>query len=160
MSALLEYLGKDSLPHDLEAEFVEWCVWQQARPALALILQKANLNRYAAEVKNVASLKSLSEVSRRAATEAHKLRGTTGPLALSSAEAAAFEVNHLARAATEHDWDPEGVAFFSARVCGWAGWAQTDYQQPARKVLAEDSARQQQGLHLHELWRKFGAAQG
>ena len=156
MGSLLEHLGKDTLPQALLDAFVRWCVWEQARPALALVLEKAQLATLAEEVREAEDLVTLSGVSERAGQSAHEARKATGPLGMSAAEAAAFEMANLVRAADADDGDPESVAFFAARVCGWAGWAETDFTDPAQKMLAEQEARDLQENQLHTLWQQSG----
>ncbi len=154
MSSLLDHLGKDTLPQPLLEAFVHWCIWEQACPALALVLEKVHLDELAADVGAAQDIATLLAVSERAGNSAHEARTTTGPLGMSAAEAAAFEVANLARAA-DSDWDPESVAFFSARVCGWAGWAESEFTQPAKKTNAESAARQAQEQQLKTLWQQF-----
>lgn len=158
MVNLLEHLGKDTLPKPMLEAFVHWCVWEQARPALVEVLGKAGLDNLVADLKATSTIDSLEEVSRRAGNFAHEARKATGPLGMSAAEAAAFEMLNLAQAAADADWDPESVAFFSARVCGWAGWAQTDFRDPTKKISAEQSAREEQETRLQSLWQKHGTA--
>lgn len=159
MNSLMEYLGKDTLPHKIESAFVDWCVWQQARPALMLVLKKANLEHIAEKVGAIRDLGTLASLSTRASKEAKESTKKTGVLALSAAEAVAYEVANLTNAASETHWDPESVAFFAARLVGWAGWAETDFSEPSRKTLAETSARQDQEDQLQILWRDMSAGQ-
>jgi hypothetical protein len=159
MSSLMEYLGKDTLPHKIESAFVEWCIWQQARPALTQVLNKANLPQIANEVALTRDLNALIALSGKASQAAKESTKKTGVLALSAAEAVLYEVSGLAKAASEKDWEPELVAFFSARLCGWAGWASTDFSEPARKVQAEKEARDQQEAQLQILWRQASVEQ-
>lgn len=155
MSDLLEHLGKDTLPKPLVDEFVRWCVYEQARPALLDVLEKADIKDIAASIRQAHSLVDLARLGEQASAHAKSLRGRTGPLGLSAAEAAAFEFTNLTRAASEDFFDAEGVAFFSSRVCGWAGWASTDFSDPGRKAKAEGTARQQQNSELERLWKRY-----
>ena len=112
MASILEHLGKDTLPKSVLDAFVHWCVWEQGHPALVLVLEKTQLIGPAAEVRAAKDLPSLATTSERARDHAHEARKTTGPLGMSAAEAAAFEMMNLTRVAGEEDWDPESVAFF------------------------------------------------
>ncbi len=154
MGDLLEHLGKDTLPKSLLGTFVQWCVWEQARPALVMVLEKTQLVDCARDVSTANNLEMLTTASERAAKHAQEARKTTGPLGLSAAEAAAFETVKLLHSASGDDWDPESVAFFAARVCGWAGWAETGFSNPAQKASAETAARSTQEKQLSELWRQ------
>ena len=159
MTSLLEHLGKDTLPKPVLDAFVDWCIWQQARPALLQVLEKTKLVGPADDVRAASDLPALATSSERARNEAHEARKTTGPLGMSAAEAAAFEVTNLVTAASEEEWDPESVSFFAARVCGWAGWAQTDFKDPEQKSKAEITARNEQDAQLQTLWKKHGLSQ-
>jgi len=155
MANLLEHLDKDTLPAPMVKAFVEWCIWDQARMALVLVLGKTGLQQVADEFERARDLPALEELSARANDAIKAARGRTGPLGISAAEAAVFEFANLLKATGEPDWDPGGAAFFSARVCGWAGWAATDFSQPLQKTEAEHTARRDQEARLQELWRIF-----
>jgi hypothetical protein len=150
--SVLDYLGKDALPYAVEAAFVDWCVWEQARPALAMVLEKTVLNSLASEFRAAGDLGTLTALGQRATEEVTRAHGDTGPLGLSAAKGAVFEFNNLLAATPEPDFDPEAVAFFAARVCGWAGWAAVDFSQAERKTQAEQEAREQQAARLRAMW--------
>lgn len=154
MTELLDHLGRDTLPEPLVAEFVRWCVWDQARSALLLILEKATLTEIADEIRRAPDLTALVQLGQRANQQAKEVRGKTGPLGYSAAEAAAFEFTNMTNAASDDNWDAEGVAFFASRVCGWAGWAATDFMDPMQKTTAEEHARREQASYLETLWRR------
>lgn len=154
MSDLLDHLSKDTLPADLVAEFLKWCVWGQARPALLTVLEKTGLMDEAETLRVVNDYNHLARVSQRIGEQAHEARQRTGPLGLSTAEATAFLVHRLALAAMESDFDPEGVAFFTAQVVGWAAFAEAGFADPARKASAEREARASQEAQLAQLWRE------
>lgn len=149
--SVLDYLGKDALPYALETQFVEWCVWEQARPALVTVLEKTVLSPLASEFRSAGDLPTLVALGQRANDEVTRAQGDTGPLGLSAAKGALFEFNNMLAAIPEPDFDPEAAAFFAARVCGWAGWA-ADFSQPGRKSQAEAEAREQQAARLRALW--------
>ncbi len=155
MSELLDHLSRDTLPPELLESFVNWCVWEQAHPALLTILQKTGLQNQADELQAAKTFAMLAQVSEKAGHDVHEARKSTGPLGLSTAEAASFLVSRMANAATEAEWDPEGVAFFAAQVCGWAGFAEVGFNDFNRKTLAEQIARQTQEDQLSGLWRQF-----
>jgi hypothetical protein len=152
----LDYLGKDALPDALEAAFVNWCVWDQARPALVRVLEKTVLSSLASEFQTSTNLAALTALGQRALAEVERAHSDTGPLGLSAAKAAVFEFNNLLAVVPEPDFDPEGAAFFAARVCGWAGWADADFAAPEIKSQAELDARQQQETRLRELAQEHG----
>jgi hypothetical protein len=154
MTDLLNQLAGDAVPGEVVNQFVGWCVWEQARPALTLVLAKVGLDEMVEAINTVDDLRALAYLSHEANAYIKDLRGSTGPLLLSAAEAATFEFSSMTAAAGEEDWDVEGVAFFAARVCGWAGWAAIDFADPAQKAAAEDHARQQQAQVLERLWRE------
>jgi len=153
MSSILDHLSKDTLPETLIKEFVRWCVWEQARPAFSLVLNKGTVTDIADAVESAENLAELVEIGEKANEYAKSMRGRTGPLGLSAIEATAFEFTNMIRAAGEN-WDPEGVAFFASRVCGWAGWASTDFADPMQKAVAEKQARAHQEAQLQKLWSK------
>jgi len=155
MSELLLHLSKDTLPLNMVKEFVNWCVWQQAKPALVVILEHTGLEETAAAIVATTDLANLAVISQDSGKSVHNQRPNTGPLGLSTAEATLFLVSRMATAASESDWDPEGVAFFSAQVCGWAGFAQASFSDATRKVGAEQAARQQQEEQLAKLLEKY-----
>lgn len=159
MTTLLDHLGKGTLSKPLLDAFVEWCVWQQARPALCLVLTKTTLNHLADQLNAAQDLGHLTLITERASQEIKAARQRTGPLGLSAAEAATYEYGNLLRVATDAQFDPEEAAFFAARVCGWGGWAASDFTQPTRKGQVEAEAREEQEAQLQRLWRQFGRPQ-
>lgn len=150
MSDILNQLGSDSVPREVLESFMGWCVWQQARPALTLVLAKVGLDELVAAIDATDDLTTLARLSQQANATIKELRGSTGPLLLSAAEAATFEFSSMTAAVGD---DAEGVAFFAARVYGWAGWAAVDFADPAQKTAAETQARQQQASTLERMWR-------
>jgi hypothetical protein len=153
MTTLLEHLGRDTLPPAVIDAFVQWCVWQQAHPALLTVLRQTNLTEAAEQVEAAKTYAELQRVTALIGADVHAMRTRTGPLGLSAAEASSFLVSKMAAAATESDWDPEGVAFFAAQMQGWAAWAETNFVDAARKPAGEQRARQQQEAMLSELYR-------
>lgn len=154
--SVLDYLGKDALPYALETAFANWCVWEQARPALVTVLEKTVLSPLASEFRAASDLETLVALGQRAVGEVTQAHGDTGPLGLSAAKGAVFEFNNMLAAIPEPDFDPETAAFFAARVCGWAGWASADFSQPDSKARAEQEAHQQQETRLRELGQEHG----
>lgn len=155
MSELFDHLSRDTLPPALVETFVNWCVFEQARPAMVQVLEKTGLQEHANHLRAATSYTALVAASEAAGHDAHEARKSTGPLGLSTAEAAAFLVSRVARAATEVEWDPEGVAFFAAQVCGWASFAEGGFNDFNRKNDAEQTARNQQEAKLAELWQQY-----
>lgn len=155
MSDLLEQLDQETLPGTVVDAFVHWCIWQQARPALLLILEKNEMDEVAAAFQGTDDYRALTQV---AARYAHALHGTTGQLGLSAARAAVFEFSNMMQAASPDYWEPEAVAFFAARVYSWAGWAATDFSDPGQKVAAQTQAEQQQEATLARLMQQAHAS--
>jgi hypothetical protein len=87
---LLNHLGKDTLPETLLREFVDWCVWEQARPALEVILTKTGMKAHAANIARASDLVEFASACENAGKHANEARKNTGPLGLSTAEATAF----------------------------------------------------------------------
>jgi hypothetical protein len=152
MSDWLNQLGGDTLPPEMIEAFVNWCVWEQARPALIAVLERTGLTEHSDQLKVVNTYAALAQTAERAGHDAHDARKRTGPLGLSAAEAASFLVTRIARAATENEWDPEGVAFYAAQVAGWAGFAESGFANPAQKTTRENESRTRQEEKLSELW--------
>jgi hypothetical protein len=151
---ILDHLGRDTLPREVVNSFVHWCIWEQARPAMTIVLERAGLTDIAVQMHDAADIPMLTRLGQETNQHIRMLRGQTAPLLLSAAEAAAFEFNNLTNAASEDQWDAEGVAFFAARVCGWASWADTDFTDPTRKAAAERIARKAQIAELERLLRE------
>ncbi len=155
MNNLLEHLGKDTLPAQMIKDFIQWCVWQQARPALVMVLNKSGITDVAQAIEKTDDLPELTTLNATANKTAKERRGNTGPLALSAAEAATFEFTNMMNAINETDTDPEAVSFFSMRVCGWAAWAEKDFANASIKTEAEASAKEAQEACLDQLWLKY-----
>jgi len=152
MSTLLEQLGNDTLPATIEREFVDWCLWQQAYPALQQVLEKTLLTELVEMLSNADKYFTLVALTDIIVQEAQAARKRTGLLGLSAAQAAAIEFQKLLAAASEEAWDPQEVAFFSVRVCGWAGWANSEFSDTENKDAAERAARSHQEAHLKSLF--------
>ncbi len=155
MSELLQQLSKDIFPPTLIQQFVDWCIWEQARPALLLVLQKVQLEEPAQILAAAQDIDQLLIATEQVAQRIFEARKSTGPLGLSAAEAAAYEMQNMLRAALDEGDDPESVVFFSARVCGWAAWAETGFTNPAQKAIAEATARDKQTHTLEKLIEQF-----
>lgn len=155
MSEPLEQL--ETLSRPVVQQFIDWCIWEQARPALALILDKVMMTDLADNIRQAADLPALSAMGEQANAYVKRRRAATGPLGLSAAEAGTFEFINMVKAASEDTWDAEAIAFFASRVCGWAGWAATDFTDPMQKNSAERIARQAQAARLDELIRHESA---
>lgn len=164
MTELLEHLGKDTLPRPLLDEFIQWCVWEQAKPALITVMQKADMDELVQAVTKAtdfSALKEFAEIANEYAKQyAKQMKGTPNLMALSAAEAAAFEFTKVISAVEEDQTDAEIVAFFAARVSGWAGWATSDFTDPTKKQASETDSREKQEATLHQLWLKFSATEG
>jgi hypothetical protein len=157
MTELLQHLGKDTFPEAMIREFISWCIWDQAVPALLNILEKVGLHDDAAAIRAVDDVHGLMLTSDRAGRNAHEARGSTGPLGLSTAEAAAFLTRKLAEASIHDEMDAEAIAFYAMQVCGWNGYAVSNYSDQQVKQHAEEAARKQQNEQLQLLWKRYSA---
>ena len=153
MASYLEHLNKDTFPSEMLADFVAWCVWEQARPALVAILQKTGLDDQARQIANADDYVGLAAIAHEAAQHIAQVRKITGVLGLSSAEAASFLTNRLAVAAGHND--AEDVAFFSAQLAGWQAFAEANFTDPKRKIAEEHTARDAQDAKLQALYREY-----
>lgn len=154
MVTLIDHLGKDTLPDQIERAFVDWCIWKLATPALLRVLDKAELGALADDLRRAGDLKSLKQAAAALPEKVKRGRDTTRLRGLLATEATVFEYNNMLRAAgdsSEREFDAEAVAFFAVRVCGWAGWALTDFSQPGEKEAAESAAREAQAQQLAAL---------
>ena len=159
MSNLLDHLGKDTLPQPMLQTFVRWCVLEQGRSALVTVLTDAAFDDVAGRLKDTDDVEALAQLGKQVQRLTREKRDSSRPLAISAAEAAAFEFTNMLKAAHADDFDAEAVAFFSARVCGWAHWVHSGFASPQHKQEAEDNARQQQEAQLQTLWKKHGTQQ-
>jgi len=157
MDDLLNHIGRDTLPSQLVQQFIDWCILEQARPALVTVLDVVGLSEISTRIQNTDPYPRLLALSTYANEQAKQLRehAKTGPLGYSAAEAAAFEFANMLNAADDAQFDAEAVAFFASRVCGWSGWANTQFRNPQEKAIAESTARQQQETYLQELWQRI-----
>jgi hypothetical protein len=154
MGDLLSHLGRDTLPQEVIREFVHWCVWQQARQALVLVLEEASLTQIAESIQTAEALPEVTQLSEQAKAHIDTLDRQDYPRGLSAAEGAVFEFINMAKSAEEATLDVEAVSFFASRVCGWAGWAVTGFNETAEKSAAESAALQAQEAHLEGLLKE------
>jgi len=153
MDNLLRQLGGKTLSAVVN-EFVQWCVWQQARQALVLVLEEAKLAEIAENIQSAKDLPAVIRFSEKAKEHIESLRAENDLRGLSAAEGAVFEFINMAKSAEETHLDAEAVSFFASRVCGWAGWAVTGFNNIEEKNTAEKSALQAQEAYLASLWQK------
>lgn len=156
MSELIDNLGKDTYPPVMVEAFVRWCVWEQAHPAIVDILKLTGVDNLAEEIATTQSYKVLENLSEQAGNYAKEIAKRTGPLGISSAEAAAFLMQKLAHAAQEAEFDPEAVSFFTIQVLSWAGFAETLFTDMKKKLIAAEAAKKAQEDKLIELWQQYG----
>lgn len=154
MSDLLAHLNRETLPAPVVEAFVQWCIWEQARPALVKVLEVGHMTELVNALNAAGTPQKLAEYGELANEFAKRMQGNADPKMLSAAEAAAFEFNNMNRAAQPDHYDPEAVAFFAARVCGWAEWAKNNFADAEKKNHAEESARADQETTLENLWRE------
>jgi|GEM_PF-1419233 len=160
MSDLLDNLGKDTYPSAMVDTFVRWCVWEQARPAIVDVLKLTGVDELANEIAVTTSYSDLENLSEQAGRHAQEIGKRTGPLGISSAEAAAFLMQKLAHAAQEAEFDPEAVSFFTIQVVSWAGFAETLFTDMKKKVTAANAAKKAQEQKLIELWQEYESESG
>lgn len=157
MSNLLDQLSQDTLPAQMVESFVSWCVMEQARPALASVLEKADQIELASQIRQASTLETLTQLG----GDAHKLSKSSDTkeliMANTAIEAAAFEFNNMLEATNEQDIDAESVSFFAARVCGWAGWASQSFGDVSAKSNAEQAAIRSQEKRLETLWQMYAS---
>lgn len=153
MGEWLSRLSDETVATDVIDRFVRWCVWEQTVPALIMVLERTGLSEQVDSVKQVSTYAGLANAAEKAGHEAHEARRRTGPLGLSAAEAVSFLVTRIALAATETEWDPEGVAFYAAQVAGWAGFAESGFTNSSLKNQRESEAREIQESRLKDIWQ-------
>ena len=137
-------------------DFVRWCVWEQARPALVSVLSLTGVTELAEKISQASSYTELEQLSEQAGNFAHEIGQRTGPLGISTAEATAFLVQKLSHAAQEADWDPEAVSFFTIQVKSWQGFAESMFTDMKKKIAAATEAKDAQEQHLSALWERYG----
>ena len=158
MSEYLDNLGKDVFPAAMIDEFIKWCVWEEARPALVEILIVTSLGALADQIEQANTYAELERISEEAGNHAKQIGKSTGPLGISTAEAAAFLSQKLAHAAQEAEFDPEAVAFFATQIISWHAFAGTMFTDMKKKIAAINESREKQEAKLAELWEKFGVS--
>lgn len=159
MGDLLRQLGRESLPKTVVDEFVQWCVWQQARQSLVLVLEEAKLGDIAAGIQSSQDLPTVTQLGQQAKKHIEALDHSQNQLILSAAEGAVFEFVNLTRSADAATFDAESVSFFAARVCGWAGWAITGFNSAGEKSDSEEAALQAQEAQLEIFLKAYQSKQ-
>ena len=156
MSDLLDQLGSDTLPSSVVNSFLRWCMLEQARTALVTVLDTFGLRDLAVRVEATDKAPELLTLATQIHQQVQALgaKSSTGPLGFSAAKAATYEFENMMRAANEKPADAEAVAFFAARICGWAGWAGAGFGETQSKSEAELDARQTQESKLQSLWQQ------
>ncbi len=155
MGSFLERLERNDLPGVVIQAFVSWCIKEQALPAVQFVLEKVQFPAGVDDLASIVDMEALFIWSQCTRETLADLRGQLAPLHVSAAEAVTFECGNMTQAAGANNWDPEAVAFFSARITSWAGWAANDFSQPRDKVQAEQQARQDQEACLQALCQQF-----
>ncbi len=153
-ATLLDLLGTGKLPASMEQKFVEFCIWQQARPAFAQVLQASGLSSHAREASSVTDLAAMAECAQRAAEAARQDRLPV--LALGAVQGIAAEISQLVAAADPAEWDTAAVSFHAARLVGWAMWATNKFGTGMFKTSAEAAAYGEQLQALMSLLRTAG----
>jgi hypothetical protein len=151
---LLDMLGTEKLPKEAERRFVEYCIWQQSRPALVQIMKSVKLNTYAAELTRVNTLEALSECMNNAGMSALTTRDIP-VMALAAVQGAVAEAEAMVKSASAQDADAAAISFHAARIVGWASWAINNFSTGMFKSSAEQVAY---GEQLQQLMKMLGAA--
>lgn len=148
-SQLIDHLEGEKLPRMIRQQFVFWCVMQQARPALALLLRDTTLAGAGAAMEDAEDLNTIRRLTEAIQQRADELRDhhPAGPVAA----AALFEFANLVQTASSPNPDAGAGAFFAARVCGWRALVHHGMHHPARKLDAERHARRDQETILRRL---------
>jgi hypothetical protein len=152
MAELLKQLENDALPQNVVVAFTNWCIWEQALPALATVVEHAGIDNAENHLRAADDIIVLAEITEQIRDYVSVNRDQISPLAYSSTEAALFEFLNLLSDAGDAG-EPASVAFFAARVCGWAGWVQTRFQDATQKIAAEEQARADQENKLSQLMK-------
>jgi hypothetical protein len=134
-------------------EFVDWCIWEQARPALEIILTRTGMQAHASNITRASDLFEFASACENAGKHAHEARKNTGPLGLSTAEATSFLAQKMANAAMTDPLDVEAIAFYMVQLVGWQGFAESGFLDPTKKLEAERDVRAVQENKLQELWK-------
>lgn len=149
---LLDLLGTAQLTREIEQQFVEFCVWEQAAPACVRILKHTGM---LAEAHTIAAIHQdaahLALQARHAASKV--LQAGLEAMPLAAIQGMASEVDQLVAAAQPCDGTPDAsaVSFHAARLMGWASWAEHDFSTGIFKASAENIAfaeQLQQLMHL------------
>ena len=152
---LLDLLGTEKLPAQAERQFIEFCLWQQARPAIVQILRETGLDAYAEEAAGVKTPAALAACVHRAAKVAQSAKLPI--MAFATVQGAATDTEQLAAAAHPDTDDPEAASFHAARLAGWATWAANQFQNGTLKTTAENVAY---GAQLKMLMNLLGVKNG
>lgn len=143
-------------PEAVQREFVAWLVLSQARSALIEILDITGMREDAVAIQSATSYLMVAALSKRAGRRARANRLVSDQLGMSTAEAAAHLMFRLAQVAQDDACDPHRIAFFSAQLCGWSGFAQNGFSASFGKerhhtqVLADQDARLRDILAAHQ----------
>ncbi len=150
---LLDLLGTEHLPDEIERRFMDFCVWQQAHPAIVQILESCQLPESARTAAEAASLDALGACVQRAAASV-KDRRDIPVMALGTIQGVASEVEQIALHAGPVEADAGAVSFHAARLVGWASWARNKFGTGMFKTSAEEVAY---GEQLQALMQMLGA---
>ena len=142
---LLDLLGTTQLTREIERQFVEFCVWEQAAMACVRIMKQTGLG---ADARATAAIHRdatrLASQARHAAGQV--LQAGLAAMPLAAVQGMAAEVEQLAAAAQPDDGAPDAsaVSFHAARLMGWASWAEHDFSTGLYKSSAEEIAYAEQ----------------
>jgi hypothetical protein len=146
---LLDLLGTEHLSAETERKFVEFCVWNQAYPALQQVLQATGLDSQVPEGASASTLDALVDCARKAANLAKQ--ADLPVLHLGAVQGIYSEIDQMAAAAGADVVDADAVSFHAARLVGWATWSSNQFQPGVFKVTAEEVAYGEQLQALMDL---------
>jgi hypothetical protein len=149
---LLDLLGTTQLTREIEQQFVDFCVWEQAAPACVRILKHTGLT---AEARTIAAIhRDAAHLALQARHAADKvLLAGLEAMPLAAIQGMTSEVDQLVAAAQPGDGTPDAsaVSFHAARLMGWASWTENDFGTGLYKASAENIAFAEQLQQLMTL---------
>ena len=149
---LLDLLGTEQLPEDIEYQFVQYCIWKQAYPAVRQILETTGLATTIAPLEDLNQLDDLLARTRQAAATVHQVQIPV--MAFGAVQGMAAETEQIAAAVTPTMVEADVVSFHAARLVGWATWSKNNFGTGMLKTTAEEVAY---GEQLQLLMQLFGA---
>lgn len=131
-------------------QYIDFCVWQQARPAIVKVLESCDQPAYALQAEEAGQVAILAESTQQAAT-AILLRRGIPVMQLAAVQGIAGEMKQIATAVEADLPDLEAMSFHAARLVGWAAWADYNFGTGSAKAHAEEAAYAKQLQTVHQL---------